>query len=130
MELSQASKDKLSTVHQDLGKVILEVSKSIPLMVVCGHRDELAQNEAYSSGASKLPWPNSKHNSKPSLAIDISPIPYEIKNVKKLIYVAGFVMGTADRMGVTLRWGGDFNQNLNPSDDTFQDLYHFELVQK
>ena len=126
--LSSESAKRLSTVYPDLAKVIMEATKLFPLMVVCGYRDENAQNEAFASGASKQRWPNSKHNTKPSLAVDISPIPYETTNVKKLTYIAGHIMAIAHQMGIKLRWGGDFNMNLNPADDNFQDLYHFEIL--
>ena len=31
-------------------------------------------------------------------------------------------------MNIKLRWGGDWNDNKDFSDQTFDDLVHFELV--
>jgi len=40
----------------------------------------------------------------------------------------GYVLGSAERLGVPLRWGGDWDRDHDVFDDqTFQDLVHFEL---
>jgi hypothetical protein len=52
----------------------LDVSP-IDFKILCGHREEKEQNEAFNKGNSKLKWPQSKHNSLPSLAVDIAPFP-------------------------------------------------------
>jgi len=38
------------------------------------------------------------------------------------------VFGIAHRRGIKLRWGGDWDRDLDFSDQRFYDLYHFELV--
>jgi peptidoglycan L-alanyl-D-glutamate endopeptidase CwlK len=96
--------------------------------VLEAYRDEQSQNMAYASGRSKLQYPASKHNRIPSEAIDISPYPYDPTNTSKFYYFAGYVMALAKNMGIKVRWGGDFNQNLDPKDDKFKDLFHFELA--
>ena len=40
----------------------------------------------------------------------------------------GYVVGAAHRLGVPIRWGGDWDQDHDVFDDqTFQDLVHFEI---
>lgn len=89
---------------------------------------------AYAKGASKVRYPNGKHNKAPSLAVDIAPYPIDWSNnakaLERFVYVAGFVMCTARRLGVKVRWGGDWS----PDDDmrnegSFRDYPHFELAE-
>lgn len=128
---SQASKEKLSTCHPDLQKLFEAVIVHYDCTVICGHRGEADQNKAVAEGKSKTKWPNSKHNSVPSKAVDVMPTPInwsmDSKNIKSLYFFAGFVMATAKSLGIKLRWGGDFNRNQIFIDDVFVDIPHFEL---
>lgn len=128
MGLSPISLKRLESCNEKLQQLTLEVAKHFPCLVVCGHRDEKDQNDAFAKGTSKLPWPKGNHNSLPSQAVDLAPLPYDAMNSSKILYFSGFVMATALRLGIAVRWGGDWNQNLNPSDEKFRDLYHFELI--
>ena len=96
--------------------------------VICGHRGEKEQNEAYSTGNSKLKYPKSKHNSMPSMAVDIVPYPLDWKNIDSFKALAVEVkkvwdkIPTAEREGFDLSWGGDWK--------TFKDMPHYELRTK
>lgn len=72
-ELNQRSLDNLAQCDPKLQRIAHEVAKRIKIIVICGHRGEKAQNKAFADGTSKLRWPNSKHNSKPSKAFDAVP---------------------------------------------------------
>lgn len=96
--------------------------------VITGHRDEEAQNKAFAEKKSKLRWPNSKHNSYPSLAVDLLPYPTGWDKREPFYYLAGLMMSTASFLHIPLRWGGDWNQNGNLFDQSFLDLAHFEIV--
>lgn len=124
---SKSSKAKLETCHSDLQKIFNEVIKHYDCTVVCGHRGKEDQDEAVRSGHSKLSWPNSKHNQLLSLAADVVPYPVDWNDTKRFMHFAGFVMGIASQMGIKIRWGGDFNQDLNFKNDRFLDYPHFEL---
>ena len=100
---------------------------SIDFSILEGHRGQSEQNRAYYEGRSKLQWPNSAHNTTPSLAFDAVPYPIDWQDKDRFIQFAGFMLGVAAAMGHKLRWGGDFNQNLK-SDDSFIDYPHFELL--
>jgi len=126
------SKKNLSTAHFDLQLLFTRVVKYFDCSVLCGFRDKESQNEAFHSGRSKVLWPNSKHNSKPSYAIDVAPyytgegVPWD--NRERFIIFAGFVLGLAASMDIELRWGGDWDSDRKLNDQSFFDGVHFELV--
>jgi len=126
---SQSSKDKLRTCDERLQLVFTEVIKSFDNTIICGERNEADQNTAYNEGRSKVMYPDGKHNQKPSKAIDAAPYPINWVDRDRLHYFAGFVLGTASRMGVRLRWGGDWDMDTQTQDNTFDDLVHFELIE-
>lgn len=77
-----------------------------------------------------MKWPKSKHNSQPSLAVDVAPYPIDWKDERRFILFAGFVMGIAKAKGINLRWGGDWNGNFRVGDDgKLFDAPHFEMVE-
>lgn len=126
--LSSESLSKLTNVHPDLVKLVETVAAVFPCKVIEGFRSQAQQNYDYSVGTSKKRWPESKHNLEPSQAVDLSPIPYDPKDVKRLLFFAGFVLGVARQLGIPLRSGADWDGNFVLSDETFPDLFHFELV--
>jgi hypothetical protein len=93
-----------------------------------GYRGEQSQNKAFTEGRSKLKFPNSKHNSLPSNAIDIAPFPIDWKNRERFCYLAGIVKGIAHSKGIKIRWGGDWDNDGETTDNKFDDLPHFELI--
>lgn len=124
---SESSIKRLQTCHPDLQKVFNEVIKYVDCTILCGHRDQADQDEAYRTGKSKLQWPRSKHNNAPSLAVDVVPYPVDWNDHKRFYYFAGFVLGIARTLGVELRYGGDWDGDFDLKDQNFFDLPHFEL---
>lgn len=124
----KASQEKLATCDPRLQKVFNEVIKYFDCTVIEGHRGEAAQNKAFAEGKSKLKYPQSKHNKTPSLAADVLPYPIDWNDTNRMRYFAGFVVGIAATMGIKLRWGGDWNQNTELKDNSFNDLPHFEIA--
>ena len=127
---SGKSQERLSTCHPDLQKLFNEVIKHYDCTVVCGHRGKDEQDEAVRTGQSKLAWPHSKHNSLPSKAVDVVPFPVDWSDTSRFYHFAGFVMGVALSLGIKIRFGGDWNGNLQFRDEKFKDLPHFELVEE
>jgi len=127
-EFSKSSKEKLDTCHEELRRLFLAVSKYYDCTILCGHRSKAEQDDAVRTGHSKLAWPNSKHNSLPSKAIDVVPFPIDWKTKERFYHFSGFVLGIAKLLDIKVRWGGDWNNNLNFNDETFTDLPHFELI--
>lgn len=101
--------------------------KYVDCTVIQGHRGQVSQDEAYRTGKSKLRYPQSKHNSLPSKAVDVAPFPIDWANRERFAYFAGVVKGIALAKGIALRWGGDWNRDGNTKDETFSDMPHFEL---
>lgn len=124
-----ASLERLSNVHPELRRVMDEVIKHVDFTVLCGHRGEEEQNMAFAQGKSKLKWPDGKHNTLPSRAVDIAPYPVNWENVREFYLFAGFVLGVANQIGVQLRWGGDWDRDWDILDNRFNDLPHFELLE-
>lgn len=78
-------------------------------------------------GRSKTKWPDSKHNSNPSMGIDVAPYPIDWNDIKRFYHFGGFVQSRAESLGIKLRWGGDWDSDRDLNDQTFMDLVHFEL---
>lgn len=100
------------------------------ISLVSGHRDREEQNTAFENGASELRWPDSKHNRKPSIAVDIQPYPYPQEEPRlwgALGYIAGRAHEIAQQEGLRIRWGGDWDMDGDLTDQKFDDLFHLEI---
>ena len=127
---SEVSAQRLATCHPDLIRLFSEIIKSADCSVLCGHRGKDDQERAFLMGNSKLRWPASRHNSEPSRAIDVMPYPVDWQYTPALYYFAGYVMRTADELGIGLRWGGSWTSGPNRHkivNVLFKDLPHYEL---
>lgn len=126
-KFSKDSLEKLQTCHIDIQKVMQEVIKHFDFTIIYGHRGKEIQDKLYPN-FSKVKFPDSKHNKTPSLAIDIAPYPIDWNDINRFIYLAGFVVGIANSIGIGLRWGGDWNKDTELKDNRFNDMGHFELI--
>jgi len=117
-KFSKRSRDNLKTCDQRLQTLFNIVIRYYDCSIVCGHRTEEEQNKAYKDGFSQLKYPQSKHNKKPSLAVDVIPYPSRYSNTKEFYFMAGIVYILAEMMDIKLKWGGRWN---------FFDPPHFEL---
>jgi peptidoglycan L-alanyl-D-glutamate endopeptidase CwlK len=124
---SPRSQARLAECDLRLQKLFSEVIIHYDCTILEGHRNEVRQNHMFTSGKSKLSWPDSKHNQKPSLAVDVAPWPIDWKNLIQFYHFGGFVLGAAKLMGIPIRWGGDWDMDNDLRDQTFNDLVHFEL---
>ena len=68
-----ASRGRLSTCCQELQDIFDEVIKDVDCSILEGHREEDRQNTLFDQGRSQVRWPNGKHNSNPSDAVDAAP---------------------------------------------------------
>ena len=127
-QFSKKSKERLKSCDERLQKVFNEVINYVDCSVLEGHRDERKQNQYFSEGKSKVQYPFGRHNTKPSRAVDVAPYPIDWNDRERFHLFAGFVLGIAYSMDISLRWGGDWNQNLEVDDNKFDDFPHFELL--
>lgn len=128
-----------------------EVVRHRDCTILCGVRSKAEQDRLYNLKRSKLMWPNSKHNVRNpddlAMAVDVAPyfadqdpsIIWPTAANTKLVYAkecgiyynfAGYIQAVADRMGVKLKFGGDWNGNHRYTDQSFDDLVHWELVER
>lgn len=128
---SVASELQLNTCHSDLQRVIRRAIQYYDFAVIEGHRGKAAQNAAYAKGTSQLPWPKGRHNTLPSNAVDLAPWPLDWSEGEKphlrFAMMMGVVLVCAQQMGVKVRFGMDWNRNLDPRDESFLDYGHVEL---
>jgi peptidoglycan L-alanyl-D-glutamate endopeptidase CwlK len=114
------------------------VIRNYDCSILCGHRGELEQNEAFDNGYSEKQWPNSKHNSIPSNAVDAAPYEVDHTDFDKLqsSFFAGYVMGIANElyyagtMEHKIRCGIDWDNDQDVNDTTFWDAGHFEIIEQ
>lgn len=116
------SLEQRETLHPDLKKVVDETAKTFNCSIICGHRNEQDQNEAFVHGKSKLKWPNSRHNSYPSEAVDLTPYPCDWNALEEFREMAKHVLQAAKNVGVEVEWGGLWA--------SFRDYPHFQLKKK
>lgn len=130
-KFSEVSLERKSTLDTKLQFILDQAIKYIDFSIICGYRSELDQDYAYASGKSQLKYPQSKHNTNPSRAVDIAPYPIKWSGEdarERFHYLAGIIMGIAFSRGIEIRWGGDWNKDGEILDNGFDDLVHFELM--
>ena len=121
MPLSKTSKQKLNTCHSDLIKLIEAVAETEKCAVICGFRGRHEQEKAYMAGKSKAKWGQSKHNFKPSQAVDVVPLPLNWEDIEAFEKLGEKIMAKAEELGIKIKWGRDFTG--------LKDYPHFELVE-
>ncbi len=126
-QFGKRSKERLETCHPRLQELFNEVVKNYDCSILQGTRSKEEQDKFFREGKSKVQYPNSKHNSTPSMAVDVAPYPIDWNNTNRFYHFAGYVNGVADTMGINLRWGGDWDSDKDFSDNHFNDLPHFEI---
>lgn len=123
----------LATVDPRLAHLCREVLNISPfdLAVVCGRRSKEDQERAVREGRSKVHWPHGNHNTEHpgdrARAVDVCPVPVDWTDKRRFYIMGGLFLAVADRLGIRIRWGGDWNGNGILTDQRFDDLPHIEL---
>lgn len=144
-EFSKSSRDQLTTCDSQLQELFYAVVKEYDCTVIEGHRSYQRQTALFAAGDSRVRA--GKHNEYPSAAVDVAPyvdggIPWPskpiaqdvygvseyVKRVAQFYHFAGFVEAKAKAMSIRIRWGGDWDRDHYFSDQSFDDLVHFELI--
>ena len=125
---SRQSSDRLSTCHEDLIDLMTEVVKYYDIKIIEGHRSSTRQAELYAQGRD-APGPKvtncdgvihkSRHQSSPSIAVDVAPYPIDWDNAYRFHELAGWVQCIAMGMGIEVSWGGHWR--------SIKDLPHWEV---
>lgn len=147
---STSSLDRLESCDIRLNRLGMGIIKLFNITVLCGARNEEEQEAAFAAGTSKKHWGESKHNhlvkGKPrSLAFDLAPWVHGVgvewplisepkiwytKKVGRFYLMAGIAKAVADRQGIKIRWGGDWDNDNEIMDNKFDDLGHIELIEE
>jgi len=142
----KSSAAKLATVRPSLRNVI-EATMALNVYdftIVHGWRDEDVQNQAFLSGASTKQWPNSQHNitnrhgDPSSNAVDFAPwcmlpsgrmgIPW--KDTHAFAVLGGMFIAMGAKLGIPIRYGGDWDMDGTSTDQTLMDWGHIEVLNK
>ncbi|MBU1078454.1 MAG: M15 family metallopeptidase [Spirochaetes bacterium] len=118
-KFSKRSKEILKDADVRLQQICLDVIDNYDFAVVCSYRNKEDQDKAYRMGYSKLKYPDSLHNHKPSMAIDIIPYPSRYDNEEEFYKLATWIFKSANHYGIKIIWGGHWKK--------FRDLPHFQL---
>lgn len=129
----KTSRKRLDECHADLRRLFSAVVLAYNCTVLVGHRGKEEQNKAFETGKSLCRFPNSKHNKKPSDAVDVAPWFDEKPHVRwddteKFYEFMGFVQGIAYMLNIDIRVGGNWDGDQDLHDQKLMDLVHFELV--
>jgi len=119
-KFGKTSTKRLATCHNDLQRLFNEVIKEVDCSIICGHRDEIAQEKAFADKKSKARWGQSNHNSSPSNAVDVMQYPIDWNDIERVKEFAQIVNDKANELDIDIKWGGDFK--------SFFDGPHYELV--
>lgn len=131
--LGTRSKTNLQGVHPDLVKVVelaIKITKR-DFTVIEGVRDYMRQKQLWAEG--KTQTMNSRHipgDDGYGKAVDLLPLEGKVAAWDRCPDVAAAMFEAARRLGVKIRWGGDWNENGRSDDESFYDGPHFELRRK
>ena len=119
----KSSKSRLKGLDPRLVVVLERVCKHFDITVIEGLRSQKRQNELVKQGKSKTKF--GKHVQ--GKAVDIAPYPIDWTR-DRFYFLAGLVFAKADELGIKIRWGGDWDNDKDFKDQSFDDLPHFELL--
>lgn len=121
---SKRSKKKLNTAHPDLIRLAYQVLKYYDHTILEGHRGESLQNHYYREGKTQLRYPKSKHNKKPSRAIDVAPFPIDWSDTERFKELGAIYKRESKKLGIRISWGGDWKTKFVGN----KDYPHLELI--
>ena len=149
-QLSQKSLDRLKGVDERLIKVVKRAIELSPIdfMVLEGVRTKEQCMINYGKGrtasqcsakgvpakyaqpsAAKVTWLNNPFASKHvgGKAVDLVPYPVDWQDLKKFDAIAKAMLQAAKELGVTIRWGADWDGDGKPRERGESDSPHFEI---
>lgn len=116
----KVSRERLAQCDEKLQQILNELIKEIDVTILCGHRGEEEQNAVFEAGRSQVQFPNSKHNSVPSKAVDVAPYPVDWKDIARFEDMCDRIQLLAQELGIGIRMGRFFS---------FKDYPHVELTE-
>ncbi len=118
------SRSRLKGVDAKLVNVLNELIKIMDVTIIEGKRSAERQAELLEKGATKVKY--SRHMD--GKAVDLAPYPINWNDREHFHYMGGMLRGIAHKMGIKIRWGGDWDGDGEIKDNSFDDLVHVELL--
>lgn len=128
--MNQDDQQKLAEARPEFTILLGMVNQLMPVRVLESKRTGAKQHDLFVKGFSKLDYPpGGKHTTEPlSEAVDICPDPWDPADRERMTLLAGMMLMAAHIKGYNIRWGGDWDQDSQVSDNSFDDLFHYEIV--
>ncbi len=130
---SKPSLDRLHTCDVHLQELMMTALKLTPMdfTILQGYRSLEEQWQLFSEGKTKIDGVTqlSNHNHTPSRAVDVAPWPIDWSDMERFRFLGGLIIGVAGGRGLRIRWGGNWDNDGDFKDQTFNDLPHFELME-
>ena len=127
---SDRSKKNLESCDIRIQLISYELIRRFDNSIICGFRGQEKQDEAFQYGFSKVQFPDSDHNVYPSKAWDVIPYPTKFRKKLPFYFMAGCIFAIAFSLKIKIKWGGDFNQDMNFYNDDWLDLAHFAVIEE
>ena len=122
--------ERLEGVHPLLVDWALRVVTIMDCSVIYGVRTMTEQRHMVAIGASQTM--NSMHLVQPDgygHAVDLAPYPIDWKDLDRFHVLGGIGIAVAHEMDIPIRWGGDWDGDMDFSDQSFNDYLHWEINQ-
>lgn len=134
-QLSQRSKQRISTTDERVQIIVEEAIRISPIdfgiPAYGGKRTDEEQHELFEQGKSKCDGYSKRSRHQSGLAFDIFPYVGGKADYdpRYCFMLAGVFLSVANDFGYKLKFGGDWDMDMDLDDQTFFDLVHFELVE-
>lgn len=132
--LSKRSLQRAEGVDPRLINLIMLAIKRTPIdfgvAYQGGKRTAEEQNELFKGGFSKCDGYEklSKHQSGNAIDLIVFVGNKVVDNKEMLCVIAGVMFACAKELNIKIRWGLMWNQSGDIRDNTFNDIYHYELI--
>ena len=138
-----------ATLDPRLQRFVDTAIQTYDITLISGKRTVGEQEKRIKEGKSKTL--HSKHVwpiGQPSLAVDLAPYPVVwpeppgalsgmllnlvmryVRQVGRFYHLAGYLSRVAEEHGFAVRWGGDWDGDLDFTDQKWDDLPHYEILE-
>jgi len=133
-KLSERSLNRMKGIDPKLMNIVLLAIRRTPIDFgvawMGGLRTAEEQNQLFSEGFSQCDGYEklSKHQSGDAVDLNVFVGSKMVENKEMLCVITGVMFACASELNTKIRWGLDWNMNSDIRDNTFNDIYHYELI--